>query len=432
MICINCVTPLPLKKFIEGKRKNGKCSYCEKSNEVTEKKDLFNYIFECVKLNVAVESDLSDYELGMIYECGDDSISIAEIDEVLMDWMGLHDECYADDLLQAIPSELEVNDDHIEVHFYEDDGNLEVNIYEIRWDSFVEKILHDHRFFNPEANDFLNEVFSLLVSEGLLLKPEVIRTLSHGDKLYRARKVENEKGAEKITSEPDAQFGPTPRQRAASQRMTPNGISALYCALERATCLSEIRAITGDYVVSTAITPINQIKLLDLTALSKVEAPELTLLDLGCRQSLHLKVFLNSLVKKLSRPKGPNDELSYLPTQVVFEYLRRKFRNQVSGLVFPSVQTGEEGTNVVLFPEVSKLASSSIIASSTISNSLPVTDAPINPFDEPALVAIVHNSIRFHKITAVKTQAIECEKTWDMFMSDLTRRRLGMPFAKHE
>ena len=52
--------------------------------------------------------------------------------------------------------------------------------------------------------------------------------------------------------------------------MTPNGISALYCALERETCLSEIRSITGDHVVSTALTPVAELKLLDLTALTSL------------------------------------------------------------------------------------------------------------------------------------------------------------------
>lgn len=77
---------------------------------------------------------------------------------------------------------------------------------------------------------------------------------------------------------------------------------------------------------------------------------------MGYRKALHRKVFLGSLVKKMSRPKARNDELSYLSTQVVFEYLRLRFGEQVDGLVFPSVQTGEAGTNVVLFPEASRLA----------------------------------------------------------------------------
>lgn len=58
----------------------------------------------------------------------------------------------------------------------------------------------------------------------------------------------------------------------------------------------------------------------------------------------------------MSRPKARNDEMSYLSTQGVFEYLRLRFGKYVDGLVFPSVQTGEAGTNVVLVPEASRLS----------------------------------------------------------------------------
>lgn len=68
---------------------------------------------------------------------------------------------------------------------------------------------------------------------------------------------------------------PTPKDRASNQRMTPNGISTLYYALERETCLSEIRSITGDNVVSGAMTPTNELRLLDLTKLELVEPPQL-------------------------------------------------------------------------------------------------------------------------------------------------------------
>lgn len=128
-----------------------------------------------------------------------------------------------------------------------------------------------------------------------------------GERLYRASLAQNQKQTEEIIGDPAGQFGPMPRNLAGSQQMTPNGISALYCALERETCLSEIRSITGDQVVSATLTPIGELRLLDLTALDRVKPPELTLLDEGFGDSLHRKVFLGSLVKKISRPKARND-----------------------------------------------------------------------------------------------------------------------------
>lgn len=170
--------------------------------------------------------------------------------------------------------------------------------------------------------------------------------------------------------------------------------------------------------------------------LDRVAPPALTLLDEGCREALHRQVFLGSLVRKLSRPKARNDELSYLSTQVVFEYLRLQFGKQVDGLVFPSVQTGEAGTNVVLFPEASRLANvpqpaADITDEEDEGATAALTPVPLevdNPFESPAKLGIVAKSIRFHKITAIQTSAREYRHISDLFMSELNRRRLGPAF----
>ena len=208
--------------------------------------------------------------------------------------------------------------------------------------------------------------------------------------------------------------------------MTPNGISALYCALERNTCLSEIRCITGDEVVSVAVTPTAQLKLLDLTKLELVESPNLTYFDDGYRDSLHLKTFLKSMVKKMSKPKGRNDELSYLSTQVVFEYLRLQFGPQVDGLVFPSVQTGEIGTNVVLFPEASVISAKQYEQPDAMDAVF--NDKPPHVFEPEEKLSVVLGSLRFHKIKAIRTEAITYRRLLDLYTSDEVRKRFGFGF----
>lgn len=427
MICVDCVTPAQLKKLFDTHGEAGDCKYCGRHGHAMESKQLFDYVYGRVAENVAVKDDLSHYELGMLYHCGSDFISISDIDMVLMEWFELGNEPYFADLCEGVPPEFRADDAGDETHFYCDDGTLEQNIYEARWETFVEDVHFKHRFFNTGADQFLDSVFSLLVTDGNHLKPEVVRSIAHGERLYRARHAQNQKQVEGIIGNPAGQFGLTPRHLASSQRMTPNGISALYCALERETCLSEIRSITGDHVVSAALTPIGELKLLDLTVLGRVVSPALTLLDKGFRESLHRKVFLGSLVKKMSRPKTRNDELSYLSTQVVFEYLRLRFGKQVDGLVFPSVQTGEAGTNVVFFPEASQL-SYVPPADADPADPVPVAVPPENLYGPPAKLAVVAGSIRFHKVTAIETRAKEYGHIYDLFMSDLNRKRLGPHF----
>lgn len=428
MICVDCVTPAPLKKLFDTHGTAGDCKYCGRHGHSMESKRLFDYVYERIAENVASKDDLSHYELGMLYHCGSDFITVSDIDIVLMEWFELGNEPYFADLCDSVPPEFRMDGAGDEAHFYGDDGTLEQNIYEERWKKFVEDVHYKHRYFNAGADQFLDSVFSVLVTDGNQLKPEVVRTIAHGELLYRARHAQNQKQAEEIISNPAGQFGPTPKHLASSQRMTPNGISALYCALERETCLSEIRSITGDYVVSTALTPIGELKLLDLTVLDRLEPPALTLLDEGFRESLHRKVFLGSLVKKMSRPKARNDELSYLSTQVVFEYLRLCFGKYVDGLVFPSVQTGEAGTNVVLFPEASRLSYVPPANPGPADRPVPMAVPPENPFEPPAKLAVVADSIRFHKVTAIETKAKEYSHIYDLFMSDLTRKRLGPNF----
>jgi hypothetical protein len=423
MICSACVTPQTLKNFINQKALSGTCSYCDKVGQVVENHDLFDHILEAVDKNVATETDLTHYELGLIYECEADHIKAQGIDIVLAEWLKLGDERYFDDLDAHIPDRYRKNDRGHERHYFSDDGNLEQNIYEGKWNLFIAGIRHSHRFFNPNAKSFLDSVFSLLRADGGNLKPEVVHTIFMGQMLYRARTAQNYEAAKKIENNPHAELGPPPKEKASNQRMTPNGISALYCSLERSTCLSEIRSITGDEVVSIAMTPTTQLKLLDLTRLDLVEPPKLTYFDDGYRDSLHLKAFLKSLVKKMSKPKGRNDELSYLSTQVVFEHLRLEFGAQVDGLIFPSVQTGEIGINVVLFPEASVIS----VKQYEPPNEMEVAfkDKPPMVFANEEKLAVVSGSLRFHRIKAIKTEAITYRKLPHLYMGDEVHNRLG-------
>jgi hypothetical protein len=397
------------------------CTYCGATANTVKAKLLFDYILERVDENVAAKDDLSYFELGMLYECGSDEIPVASIDIVLAEWFELGDEKYFDDLMDCVPQNYLNDDKGCEKHFFGDDGSLEQNVFEDKWNRFVAEIRHAHRFFNPNAKGFLDLLFSFLSTPEGVLRPECIRVVGKGDELYRARVAYTPEDAKKMRDEPWGQFGTAPKDKAGSQRMTPGGISALYCAFERETCLSEIRSITGDHVVSVALTPINQLKLLDLTKLEAVEIPESTLLHVGHRDLMHLHGFVSFLVKKMSRPKGRSDELAYLSTQVVFEYFRLTFARQVHGLVFPSVQTGEKGTNIVLFPEFSTLSKNLFNPPDDVAKVF--GDVHDQPFERTANLACIAGSLRFHKVKAIVTEAEEFDHIFKLYQSDVERRR---------
>ena len=431
MICIECVSPEPLKRLISEKGANHICRYCGKDSPAVDSTFLFDFILEMAVDNTATRDELSQYEDWMTFDGGSDEIAVADLDVVLAEWMDLGDEAYFNDLYKYAPNALKFDETGVADRLYfEDHGSLDGNLYDAKWEMFVADIRHSHRFFNSTAKTFLDSVFTFLSSVGGVLKPECIRVMKKGEELYRARSASTYQDAKKIADDPVRQLGPTPKDRASSQRMTPNGISALYCALERKTCLSEIRAITGDNVVSIAMSPVSQLRLLDLTKLGQVEQPGLTLLDKGYRDALHLKTFVSSLVKKMSKPKGRNDELSYLSTQIVFEYLRLRFDSQVDGLIFPSVQTGEKGTNAVLFPEASVISSKNY---RTLDDYQMAEMAEPDfesdeedPFEDEAKLYCIPGSLRFHKVTAIETKAEEYTHIVELFMTPLDRKRMGL------
>jgi hypothetical protein len=424
MICVECVTPISLKKLVLESGNEAVCRYCSSGGTCIKSDALFDYVLERVNENVGTKDDLSHFELGMIYEGGSDEIPVQTIDIVLAEWLNLGDEKYFDDLMKYLPPNYEKDEDGSEKHFYGDDGTLEHNIFEEKWGRFVNEIRHSHRFFNPRAKEFLESLFSFLSTAEGNLRPECIRTIKRGEELYRARTAPTLSDASQMKEDPVRQFGLAPKERVGNQRMTPNGIPALYCAFERQTCLSEIRSITGDHVVSIALTPVKNLALLDLNKLEHIENPESTLLDVGHRDTMHLHGFVRSLVKRMSRPKGRNDELIYLSTQVVFEYLRLTFASQVHGLVFPSVQTGEKGTNLVLFPEYSTVSNDFFNRLDDIDKMFGARPEQI--FEKPAYLACIAGSVRFHKVRAIVTEADEYDHIYRLYESDLDKRRLNL------
>ena len=77
MICINCVTPTQLKRFVHDRGTFARCFYCGKEGTAVEPKVFFDYVLERVDENVATEGDLSAWEETSIYNLGADDINTA-------------------------------------------------------------------------------------------------------------------------------------------------------------------------------------------------------------------------------------------------------------------------------------------------------------------------------------------------------------------
>ncbi|VVN53922.1 hypothetical protein PS685_01409 [Pseudomonas fluorescens] len=394
MICDRCVYIPSLKKFVVEVGGFAICNYCGESGSTCDEETLISYVRDRFVDSYSPVDNLSSYDYYMCMESGADEPRAVEFWEPLSDTYELAHPEFIEVLLEALSPEFGSE------NFYLDDGSYQNNSFEVSWADFEWGVLHNQRFFNSSAKNFLNSLFDFSCNNDVLM-PEVLLRITSSEHLYRARKADGSKTLKDIEENPISELGPTPSSLASNQRMTPRGIAAMYCARDRQTCLSELRPLAGDIMVSGAFTPIAHMDFLDLTKLESMSKPSLHPFDPGFTTANNAHHFLKKLVTKMSKPNIKKDELAYLATQVVFEYLRGRFGSQVAGLAFPSVQTGLIGQNVVIFPE----------------NCVIETELHAGSHNKIPTLKFVESSIKVHAIKAVTTISEDFHGTMDYRVS---------------
>ncbi|MCJ8293120.1 MAG: RES domain-containing protein [Colwellia sp.] len=351
-ICEDCINNEVLKQHLIKKELINECSYCEsKLVRIISSEELIKFGGDRLVNSLYSIDEATSYEAAMFFESCD-KISFKEIAYIIED-LEVGDSNFEDELAEYIW----VNSSSDTDLFVLDYGDHDNNSYKIEWSKFIKSIAHKHRFFNKDAKVFLDSLFEVLLNKGEV-RDRVITTINSTTELFRARVANDESTRKEIVSDPATQLGPVPEWLAGEQRMTPTGISALYCSLERDTCFSEVRAITGDVVLSGIFKPTEELHLLDLTKIHKLSQLTIDPFDNCFSDFSNRSEFIRDLMFLMSRPASKNNSSNYLSTQIIFEYLSVKFGNKLSGLMFNSVQTDGKGKNVVLFPEKSTVNSS--------------------------------------------------------------------------
>lgn len=345
-----------LNEIIQSHGKQGFCSYCGKQSVVCDMKTLCEQIvwkiglyyqpLDNACLNLA--DDFYDDEQEVIpgfkrigeYVVPNKLTCFDSVDE-LMDGLYLitDDDDLNDDIKSCFTTEQWISSD-----IYDEDRRIK---YVNQWDRFVDMVTHHGRFTflaTPEFKNIIQENKGksddiLSVLSDLIIEQGLVKTLSKGMKLYRARKVDDVKieyAFENITSPPD--------DRAFPNRMSPAGISMFYASFEKETATNE--CVGGDspgLIVGTFET-VKVLKVIDLTAI-----PEQSFWVKNWQENQFLHHFNENITKRVD-PKDTN-HLQYIPTQVFTEFLRYMFRDakgeQVDGLIYGSSKTTEK--NIVLF-----------------------------------------------------------------------------------
>ena len=243
-----------------------------------------------------------------------------------------------------------------------------IDTYEFQesWTSFRRQILTQSRFFNQAAKSALEHLFhgvaQLVTHDG----EPVVRVLGPSDSIFRARLAKSNDALEEILRTIPESLGTPPERHASAGRMNAEGISVFYGATDLYTCIAEIRAPVGGYVVMGRFAPLRELRILDLTKLRKVLLRG-SLFDTEHTESLSRVHFLKRIEAELSQPVMPGSEVrDYLPTQAVAEYWGTHPDLDLDGVMFASSQIVAEadeetdmnehqGKNLVLFSHSSGL-----------------------------------------------------------------------------
>ena len=357
-VCHCCICDPFLSEIVRVEGTCVSCSYCERVSNALSLGDLAERIHEVLQAHFEITPihpmghecflakdgfwERSGYFVGDTIAdiAGVSAVIATDVRELLMDCYGLNYHALKDGEEEPYASDA----------CYEERAADNGNLHET-WVAFRNELRSRVRFFSTYAEEALAHVFGdLNTHTGFQNKPVIreVRLDDANNHLWRGRMAHSTKKLKEILKSPARKIGAPPRRRTSGGRMNASGIPVFYGALEQDTCVAELRAPVGSYVVMGKFELLRTVKLLDFDALMEIYV-DASHFDPNYGIRFGRAAFLRSLVREICRPVMPQEEaLEYLPSQVVAEYLANKLDPRLDGIIYPSSQTNG-GHNVVLF-----------------------------------------------------------------------------------
>ena len=357
-VCHECIGEQFLKRVVNEEGTLGRCCYCGKTQITLVLEDLADRIHRALQEHFELTPDHPSEpdEYVRLAMHGIWERSGEEVEYLIADIAGL-DEQIARDVTsvlsdihayQAVRGGAE-NPYDFEAMYKErqpNDGQ-----FRLTWNEYCHEIGSHSRFFGSDAERMLDRIFDNLSAQRTHTDQQVVREFgpdSKGRFVWRARQAQSRGELETILKSPDREIGPPPSRTAKAGRMNAHGVSVFYGALDGDTCLAEVRALVGSSVVLARFELLRTVRLLDFDALAELDERG-SYFDPDYAEHLSRAAFFKWLVREISRPVMPQDEVvEYIPTQAMAEYLAN-VDSRLDGIIFRSSQTGETGRNVMLF-----------------------------------------------------------------------------------
>ncbi|MGL1921661.1 MAG: RES family NAD+ phosphorylase [Hyphomicrobiales bacterium] len=378
-ICDNCVADNYLDEYIRNNGNHQLCNYCDNERCCVQLHIIAGFVENCFEIHferTASEPDGYERAMQSDKEFGYDWWREGDTTEnAIRDALGC-EENLARDLqifLQEEHSDIEIImcgeecEFGYDVHYEQIMPNS--NRWHQKWHEFEKTLKTETRFFNKAVTEFLNSLFSDIEKLTSFKGETVILTAGPKEKLknfFRARTFNTNSDLEAALERPDLELAPPPTNLAKAGRMNARGISVFYGSTTEIGALSEVRPPVSSKTLIGRFDLLRPMKLLNLSVLTSIIAKGSLFDPLFIEKSLKVKL-LRTLTNRISRPIMPSDEeTEYLPTQVVLDFLANGLSLKLDGVLFPSAQTNNETTNVVLFHKSSRVEEFQIDDSTSI------------------------------------------------------------------
>jgi hypothetical protein len=193
--------------------------------------------------------------------------------------------------------------------------------YEIRfslqWDEFCHTVQYERRFF--KIKELLDQLFGepKEYDQGAI-KP--LYMLKAGQKIYRARLLDDALTWERVDKSPETELSAPPKAVARAGRMNVEYIPAFYAAFSEETAVAEIRPGIRDQVAVGEFVLRKDLKVFDFTAFTRPGGDWKQVVS-------HTRYdFITQMQDEISKPVRPFEkQREYIGTQIVAEYLREHF-----------------------------------------------------------------------------------------------------------
>jgi hypothetical protein len=358
-MCDRCVGDADLAAYIQQNAISDHCDFCERASKsdliAASAEEVVSHIEQCLDQEYEDAANMVPYESAE----GGYQANTWSTQEVLEDAeLEMVNEAAYDYIVRHLPDYAWVQTDFFSQHPFDSLRH--------GWESFADAVKHHTRylFFDPpddpswpqhdeiRPEDMLDALGRVIRECGL------VRVLPAGTRLIRVRQHSADDAPTSL-----AELGPPPLDRAIiSNRMSPAGISMLYAAEDEATAISETitrRGRNTHFTVATLQLDSDE-TVIDFAQLP----PALGVFAPGTSREERAGVnFARAFAREVSKPikKDGREHIEYVPTQVVTEFLRFRFRDEgrpVHGIRYLSAKRAK-GVNVAMFAGYDDLISTS-------------------------------------------------------------------------